>query len=1148
MTEWHIQLLGGFDVRRDGVSLSGAFQTDSARLLFAWFCFHQGQAARRETLAALLWPDRPQNAAQNTLRVTLSRIRQALGNDQNVLRTDAAAVTLELPGAWQIDALQVAQAAEAVRTHPHRSAAGCPSCQARLHEAAALYRGAFLAGISPESEPFLAWATHQGEIMHRAALEVFGHLAERALRERDWPAAQNYASKQLQLEPWHEAAQRQLMLALAQQGQRAAALAQYQSCCDILQREFGIEPEAETQQLAESIRAGQISGAAFATLPSQQQAAAIDRLPLIGRASELEPLANMLNQPDTQLISLIGAGGIGKTRLAIRAAHLMQYAFRDGARYIFLHPEDGAHAPKEDVVAHVARAIATVCQIELNDRHPLPAQVMAALQTRAYLLVFDSFEHAMQAALFVNELLAAAPGCAALITSRQRLHLRREHVFKLGPLPTTTTTDRPSPSAQMFIELAQRSGIEMSGRAAVDEIESLCAELDGLPLGIELAAASLHSMSVPALRQAIQRSHKDLHSPLADVPARHRSLQAIFESTWQTLVETSRQALAMLSVVRAPCPLEAALAITGNRQALDELCDLALARRLDGGTVWIHEHVRQLAGEKLAGDFDHALASEAHRRHAQWFLSWLAGASHAMHGAESFAIRERLLASLNDIEAAWRWALANGAWDWAAAAVFSYEDLFYLSGRFVDGLERIQQSLAYVNQPDPPAARQLRARLLLATAALQRYRSRGSAIELMLQEAVTLASQLADSQLQALALLRLGARQAIDGQIETGQATLAQARALLDQCDLATDDTGRLTIEATYWRYLSECERRAGEIALAEQHAQQALHIATRADNYLMMARCCETLSNAVNEQGNYTDSEHYLQQALAIYQRLRLTYHQTNVLDLLAQNADARGDYGQAQHYYRQELALARECGNRDAELVAQVNLGISYDLMGHYERALTHTQIALALCDKVGNAKHHTVILANLSLHAHHNQRHNLALDYAHAATEQAQAEGLPHLEAYGHDFQGHALLALGRIDEAEQSYHQAKTIRQRLNHYALTLESQAGLARVALARDDAPEALRRAMPIVEHLLNGGNLHGAEETLRIYWTAYQALAANHDPRAPAILELGRQLVQERANRLSDPASRAIYLNADVNRQIMAAGQANPRRHPTAA
>ncbi|RMD81210.1 MAG: hypothetical protein D6823_02505, partial [Chloroflexi bacterium] len=88
MTTWHVQLLGGFDIRRNGVSLNGAFQTDSARILFAWLCFHQTQAVRRETLATLLWSDKPQSAAQNALRVTLSRIRQAIGSTLNTLLID----------------------------------------------------------------------------------------------------------------------------------------------------------------------------------------------------------------------------------------------------------------------------------------------------------------------------------------------------------------------------------------------------------------------------------------------------------------------------------------------------------------------------------------------------------------------------------------------------------------------------------------------------------------------------------------------------------------------------------------------------------------------------------------------------------------------------------------------------------------------------------------------------------------------------------------------------------------------------------------------------------------------------------------------------------------------------------------------------
>ncbi|MEF3274357.1 MAG: tetratricopeptide repeat protein [Chloroflexus sp.] len=1151
MTEWHIQLLGGFDVRHRGVSVNAAFQTDSARLLLAWLCFHQRETVRRETLASLLWPDRPQAAAHNALRVTLSRIRTALGAAQHVLRAEAQYVVLSLPETWQVDALLLAQAIAAIRAHSHRSAAGCPVCQEQLHVVAQLYRGEFLAGLTPESETLLDWSTRQSEFFHHAALEVFGYLTERALRERAWTDAQTYAGQQLRLEPWHEPAHRQLMLALAHQGQRAAALSHYHYCCELLQRELQIEPEAETQDLAETIRVGQFTSGVLPVHPSLRQAAVLDQLPLIGRDADLRKLINLINVPHTQLISIIGAGGIGKTRLAMRAARLMQFAFRDGACYIFLHPEDQpnwvAPADAAGVAAYLARAIAHSCRIELNDRYPLPAQLIASLKARNSLLVFDSFEHIGAANLFLNELLEAAPECVALVTSRQRLNLRREQVLHLGPLPTRSVNANPSASAQLFIELARHNGASLTDDQAFQEVEQICTALGGLPLGIEIAAASLHGMSLTTLRQTVQQRLQMLHNPLVDVPARHRSLQAVFESTWSTLQSVHQQALAMLSIINAPCPRVAARAIVGDEQALDDLIDLALVRPIDD-RIWLHEHVRQLAGEKLASQFTNELTHTAHRRHARWFLSWLAANETELDGHASPLIREGLIASATDLDAAWRWALLNGEWDWLNEAIVAYENLFVFSGRFVEGLEQMYQSLASVTHPTQPAAKRLRARLLVSCAVLQRYRILGRNIEQMLSEAAALAVELDDLRLQAVALIRLGMHQASEGDYENGQRALYQGLALC-AAQTWTDIVHEAQLaEITGWRYLCYLCLQQGRYTEAEEHARQAWLRSQQINNPLSIARTLETLGDVASTQGRLVASEQYLQQALAIYQRLQLTHQQTNVLDLLAQNADARGDYSQAQRYYSQALALAREAGNCDAEISAHINLGISYDQMGDYGRALNHTQIALALCDKVSNPRHHTTIMANLSLHAHHNQRHELARTYAQTTIEQAQAFTLPELEAYGYDFLGHAMLALGHLDEAEQAYHQAYIIRQRLNLTVLALESQAGLARIALARNNPTDALRWVLPTIEHLLAGHQLYGAEETTRIYWTAYQALTANHDPRAPIILALAQQLVHERAQQLSDPMSRTIYLSVDVNHQILSTGRANTQRSPTAA
>ena len=1143
MKTWHVQLLGGFDIRCNGISLSSAFQTDNARLLFTWLCFHQQQAVRRETLTGLFWPDRPQTAAQNTLRVTLSRIRQALGEASSLLHTSAQTVTLNVPPVWQVDALWFEQIVTAIHSHDHRSIPGCRHCQELLRTAATLYQGEFLAGFTPDSELLFEWCIRQREYFHRSFLSVLTHLGEYALLAHDWQSVLAYATRQLEAEPWHELAHRQLMLALARQGQRASALVQYQNCCKILRQELGIEPEPATQELAIAIREGNLPDAP-SYLKSQRQAMALDQLPLVGREQEIQTLTDLINRSDLQLITVAGEGGVGKTRLAIRAAQLMRFAFPDGVYYIFLHPEDGFAANigllTLNPVQYLAHCIANTCEIALNDRQSTEAQVIAALQNRACLLVFDSFEHVVTASLFLKELLSAATQCVALVTSRQRLYLRQEHVLHLAPLSTISTTQQVSPSARMFVELARRQGMTFTTANEYYDIDQVCSALSGLPLGIELAAACLNSMNLATLRQTVFRSIKSLNSPILDVPGRHRSLQAVFESTWNSLSEASRQALAMLSVVNAACPLAAALAITESEQVLTELIELSLVHHLAGDRIWLHEYIRQFAGEKLTQDFEHAnLREVACRRHAHWFLKWLTSSRSGLRGPQSFEVREDLVANLIDIEVAWHWALVNAEWDLVANAALAYEDLYRLMGRFVAGVERFQQSLAYVTNPITSSAKRLRASLLSGYVSLQRLRSGHQHVFSVTAEALALAEQLADPLLQAMIKCQSGMLNTLAGDHEQGQQEFLQALALLNGPNGTFHDTDALLIIATCLRSLSEIDLRLGNLGTATDFAQQAIAVCRQTHDHLAIARCFETLSNVVSAQGKLEESEHYLHQALEIYQRLRVTYQKTRILDLLAQNADARGDYALAQRYYFQGLALARECGDRDAEIIAHINLGISADFMGNYDQALEHTQIALALSELVSDRRHHTTITANLSLYAHHNQRHELALSYAQATIEQAQRSGLRELEGYGYDFQGHALLALHHLDEAELSYQKALHIRQQFNNPVLVLESQAGLTRVALARHDATEALRRALPIVEHLLAGGHLNGAEETLRIYWTVYQVLTFNADARASAILALGYHLIQERANKLSDPRQRSIYLNIDVHRQIVETYQA---------
>ncbi|RMG65656.1 MAG: hypothetical protein D6709_02010 [Chloroflexi bacterium] len=1149
MSRWRVQLLGGFGLWRDETALAHRFETDSARALFAWLCLNAGKPARRDALAALLWPDTSQSAALSALRTTLTRMRRALADTAPALHSDPQTVTLILPADWEVDAALFDQAIAQTRAHTHRRAAGCPDCLARLQQAVAHYAGDLLAGLSVESGLFMDWLAGQREHFHQAALDALETLAERAAMEADWPTALRYSQRQLSLEPWHEPAHRRTMLGLAHQGQRMAALAQYRACRRVLQQEFGADPDPETQRLADAIRLSRWSPAARAPAPGQSRAEALDQLPFIGRGRDLRTLMDLLNQPATRLLSVIGEGGIGKTRLVIRAAQHMRFAFDDGARFIFLHPEDKpAHAPDPaQATSHLAWHIAEACQIGAQGHRSPEAQVLAALKARRHLLVFDSFEHVLEAAGFLGELLEAAPGCAALVASRQRLNLRREQVVRLEGMSLNIEGATGSAGAQLFLALAERNGVVLNAPEARPQIEAICAALHGMPLGIELAAACLSGMGLSALQQAVQQSPGVLSIPIADLPARHRSLQAVFESAWQTLGEAGQQALAALSVLRAPCPPQAAVHLAGSAATLSALVEQSLAHHLADGSLWMHESTRRFAAEKLGAGPDGAMrAQAAQRRHAEWFLRWLAESHSALRSAASADTREQLIASFDDLDAAWRWALAQGEWEWVSAAAFSYETLHRLAGRLADGADRLSHALQIAPPAHDEAACRLRARLLIARDTLQSLRDNQANMEPELREAAALAERIGDRALIILAWSRL-ARELRDHGKDGARQALDHAQAALQAIEEQPADPDALSAQAEYWRQSGALDFREGRWQPAERHFRTALALARRAQDHLLIPKMMEHLSTVLVARGASAEADALLNEALERYQQLRLTYQQTNVLDLLGQRADAQGHYAQARQHYLKAIELAQASGNRDAEMVTRINLGISCDQMGDYAQALAHTEAALALCRELGGTDHLTVVLANLSLHAHHNGAHDTALHYAREATTLAKHFGIPELEAYGWEFQGHALLAVGQVDAAEAAYRRALEMRQALEQAMLALETRAGLARVALARGDTLDASAWVEPIAAHLLNGHTLDGAEETLRVYWTTYQVLAHNDDRRAEAILRLAAHLIEQRAARLSDAHSQTVYLKVDVHRCILEAWRANSVSHAAA-
>ena len=382
MEQLSISLLGAFRVTRDGEPITD-FEADSARALLAYLAMHAGTAFPRTALAALLWPDQPEADALHALRQALNRLRRAIGDqeaDPPFLTITRTTVQFNPGSRYWLDVAAFSDLISACKHHPHRRLEACRPCRRRLAQAADLYRGDLLAGFFWNSTPFEEWLLLERESLHRQAIDALYHLAACHEQREEWDAVLHYARKQIELEPWREEAHRQLMRALALSGQRSAALAQYQTCRRILAAELGVAPTAATEALC-----AQIEAETLAPHPQPPHNLPTQLTPFIGREAELEQIAERLNHPDCRLVTLVGLGGVGKTRLALQIARECQNTFPHGVCFV---PLTATHSADT-----LATALAQRLGIHTHSGERLTPQLVNYLKGKDLLLVLDNLEH-----------------------------------------------------------------------------------------------------------------------------------------------------------------------------------------------------------------------------------------------------------------------------------------------------------------------------------------------------------------------------------------------------------------------------------------------------------------------------------------------------------------------------------------------------------------------------------------------------------------------------------------------------------------------------------------------------------------------------------------------------------------------------------
>ena len=384
------------------------------------------ESQARDTLATLLWPDSSQRRARAYLSRDLSILNKAL--HRNWLEIERERVGLRREAGFWLDVEQFQKLANCTN--------GTASCLEVLTEAVTLYRDDFLTGFTlPNCPDFDEWQFFQTESLRQSLALALERLVDLHSTQGDYEAVLPYARRWLSLDPLHEPAHRQVMYLYARIGQQAAALRQYQRCVQILEEELGVPPVDETTTLYERIRSGNLDQDEEEQIPRPSRPSPSRRnlpaqtTPFVGREQELVRLGRLLTEPELRLVTIMGPGGLGKTRLALEAAAKLASEagveqFPHGIYLVRLAALDSPEA----ILPTVAEAL----DFTFYSGDDLRGQLLDYLRQKTMLLLLDNFERLLAGTDLVLAMLEAAPGLKVLVTSRARLNVRGEQLFQIS--------------------------------------------------------------------------------------------------------------------------------------------------------------------------------------------------------------------------------------------------------------------------------------------------------------------------------------------------------------------------------------------------------------------------------------------------------------------------------------------------------------------------------------------------------------------------------------------------------------------------------------------------------------------------------------------------------------------------------------------
>jgi predicted ATPase/DNA-binding SARP family transcriptional activator len=964
MQQLKIHCFGYLKIEKDGEVIT-QFDTDKARALLVYLAIEGYRPLPRSFLAGLLWSDLSEKQALQSLRQTLSILRKVIGDngsEKPIIQSERDHLRLNPAIPVWVDILEFKKLLNQAYRHFQRQDQFHQINFRNLKKSLQLRTGEFLEKFSVSAAPlFDEWVSLIREELDHLAADGLVMLTQYYQNRNEYNLARQTVKKILQIAPWNESSHLMMMRLFAMDGQWSAFENQYHSLRKFLKEQIGVEPAQDTILFYEEVRKQRSMSKLISQSSKLFSNLSVAETNFVGRELVLDEITNLLVDPACRLITVHGPGGIGKTSLAMEIARQQVGIYQDGVFFISL---SGTHTIEEFI-----SGLIDVIAIPLMDPDNLTSRLKDFFRNKCLLLVLDNFEHLLidtKVIQALSDIIQSTSRTKFLVTSRERLGLKDEWVYPLKGMSYPGIHNQFDPASIekyealiLFQQRARQVKPDFTWDAqSFAAVVQICQLFEGLPLGIELAAADVWSQTCPMIANKINTHWNALMTNASDISPRYRSLWANLEVSWVLLDNNLQRIFLRLGIFEGSFSVQAAVTISqASLHDLTRLVNQSILQHDSQGRYQMHSVIRQFAREKLHGSGNF---SEVQTSFVDYFANYLQDRQLDIKTNHQKQALNDIQDELINLKKAWVWMLEDRQLEKIEIFLDPMYQFFNIRSRYQEGIDFLQPALNLTNQ-------------LFVESRLDQFEIIKGKLQVRIG---SLAHRIRENE-TAWDLLEKAAQ--IFQKFAT-EKELANCRTVLASVHLRSNDFAKAEEYAhTNLEFFLQVQDvvgqikelttiglvnlRRGNIEKARHYLHQSVDLGRKCENSHQLIVPLNYLGDIACNEGEYLEAVALFEESLKIASEIEDLYQMAIVVNNLASVYHVKLEYPKASEMYSKSLSICRQIGDLEGEAIALTNLGEVALALGDNTGAISLSEQALKISREVGEEWSISICLNNLA-----------------------------------------------------------------------------------------------------------------------------------------------------------------------------------------